>query len=321
LPASDDPRGTQNRGTQNRGTDNRGIPDAGQRGVAPADKRAARKSADTLLMYSKGFGSEKVDLFNQAYFNGQAGTQVVDSWADILKVFADYASINKLVFLVHSNPGVLLFGADATGLHFTSGKKLTEAAKELTQLPEKPTITTVDFAGCNVGFDLDGLVEFGLALDAKEVIATNHFHEFALDRLQVRAGQSDELEKALLRLRGYITSPASASLDALVKQAKTKAVDTTVLLEWYVASDEEHRQPFPNDSKVNTDQRAKTFKRPSSALGQNIQTMADLEEAKKDIFMFQGQEPIRALIKFTVQLQGFRQAVSPKGNPPDAGRR
>jgi len=316
-----DVRGTANPGTQNRGTDSRGIPDAGQPGSAPSDKRAASKTADTLLIYSTGFRGDIVDLFNQAYFNGQASKQAVDSWADILKVFADFASINKLVFLLHSNPGVLLFGPDASGTKFKSGKKLSDAAKDLSAIRDKPRIATVDFAGCNVGFDLDGLVDFGLALDAKQVIATNHFHEFALDRLQAAAGHDDALEKELLRLRGYITSPTSSSLDALVKQAKTKAVDRIVLLEWYVASDEEHGLPFPNDPGVNTDQRAKIFKRPSSILTRDIQTKADLEDSKRDIAMFQGQEPYRALIKFTVQVQGLRQPVQPKGTAQDAGRK
>jgi hypothetical protein len=312
LAAPANQRGTTNRGTDNRGTESRGLPDAGLPTVASG------ASADTLMLFAKGFNPLIVALYNEAHFGGRATAWPVDSWADIVKKLADYKTITRLVFFVHSNPGMFLFGPDRTEQHFKSLKLLSDAAKELNAITGKPVIQSVDLAGCNVGFDLDGVLQFGLAMGATEIVATNHFHEFAIDRLRAGAGKSKDLELEILRLRGYITTPG---MDVLVKQAETKAVEKLVLLEWYVAFDPEHKLTLPTGPDINTDQRAKTFKRGSDALDDVVANRTDLDALKSDFAIFGGSEPIRMLRRITIKLGAFRPAAAPKTYPPDAGRR
>jgi hypothetical protein len=299
--------GTGSRATGSRGTHDRGVPDAGQRS---APVRVPTATVGTLLIYSKGFGKTKVDLFNDAYLSSSAALRQVDSWQEIAKAIGEYKSIDKLVFLVHSNPGTFLFGPDAAGRTFSSGKALADAAKELTSLSVKPEIRSVDVAGCNVGLDADSVVQFGLALGAAEIVATNHFHEFALVTLESRPGQSATIERNLRSLRGYV---ATRGTDALVEQARTSKVSQTILLEWYVAFADEHEQTLPVGPNVNSDARAKVFKRPSDAFTVGVAGQADLDAVKQDFAQFGGQEPIRRLIRVNIKLDGFRAA-------PDAGR-
>src|SRR5262245_29958634 len=185
---------TLNRGIGARGVTNRGVPNAGIPNPTPTP-RAPTETARTLLVFTKGFDKTKVNLYNEAHFSSLATTKEVDSWPDVMDAISHYKSIDKLVFMLHSNPGTFLFGPDPTETRFRSSKPLRDAAKELTALPLKPRVRTIDLAGCNVGFDPDGMLQFGLSLDATEVIATNHFHEFALDRLNYPAGGSAKLEK------------------------------------------------------------------------------------------------------------------------------
>ncbi len=161
------------------------------------------------------------------------------------------------------------------------------------------------------------MVLFGLALGTSEVIATNDFHEFALDRLQARPGKSREFEIELNGLRGYVTSPV---LEVLIKQAKTKVVDQLVLLEWYVAFDDEHKLVLPNGPRVNKDKRAKTFKTISSALTYNVVSRARLDELKQDFAQFRGGEAVRMPMKIIIHLGMFQQLDKPKDNAADAGR-
>jgi hypothetical protein len=316
-----------NRGIANRGYGSRGVPDIGQRAITPPP-RAPTATVGTLLIYTKGFEKKKVDLYNEAHFSSAAKTKAVDSWSDVVGTLREYKSINKLVLLMHSNPGTFLFGPDPTETRFRTSKRLADAATELTALAPKAQVQSLDLAGCNVGFDMDGVVQFGLALGAAEAISINHFHEFALDRLQSGPRTSAELEKHLLSLRGYVTSPGT---DALVEQAKKAPVDKTVLLEWYVVSDEDHRRVLPT-SGVDGNQRAKTFKNGSEAFNVIVDSQKSLEALKNDMAQFGGREPFRQLMRITVKLDGFRQATDaglpaaagqptePEAQPRDAGR-
>src|SRR6476660_143115 len=119
-----------------------------------------------------------------AHLSAATTLQAVDSWTEILTAINKYKSIDKLVFLVHSNPGAFLFGPDAREEKFKSATNLMTAAAQLASLPRKPQVGTVDLAGCNVGLDIDSVLNFGLALNASEVISMNHFHEFAMINLR-----------------------------------------------------------------------------------------------------------------------------------------
>ncbi len=83
--------------------------------MATPSRPEATLDVNTLLLFSKGFGKRIVDLYNEAHFGRQASTRLVDSWADILKVLAEFNAITNVVFLVHSNPGMFLFCPDAFG--------------------------------------------------------------------------------------------------------------------------------------------------------------------------------------------------------------
>jgi hypothetical protein len=299
--------GAAGRAIGERGIRDRGVPDAGQR-ATPVPPPV--KNVDTLLVYSKGFDKGKVDLYNEAYFASAAKHKEIDSWREIVETIREYRSINRLVFLVHSRPGEFLFGPDAAGRIFRERKSLAEAARDLAPLQGKPAVRSVDLAGCNVGLDIDGVVQFGLALNASDVTATNHFHEFALARVGALPGKGAEIERALLGLRGYVTTPRT---DELVTQAKTETVSRLVLLEWYVAFAEEHVLNLPAGPGVDSNARAKTFKRPGDALNVGVGSQADLDMLRQDFARFGGAEPIRRLIRIAVNLDGFRAA-------PDAGR-
>src|SRR6478736_4331492 len=89
-----------------------GIPDAGQRGT-PVTAVVPQMPVGTLLLYSKGLDRRKVELYRDAHLSAATTLQAVDSWTEILTAINKYKSIDKLVFLVHSNPGAFLFGPDA----------------------------------------------------------------------------------------------------------------------------------------------------------------------------------------------------------------
>jgi hypothetical protein len=240
--------------------------------------RLPRRSVNTLLLFSKGLEKTTVRLFNEAHFKSQAETQIVDSWNDILSSLAEFQSINKLVLLVHSSQvGMLLFRPDATGHAFQEGKRLRDAATELSALEVKPKIRTVDMEGCNVTQDLEGVLKFGIGLGAKEIIAMNHFHELAQLRLQVEKGQDKVLESEIRRLNGYITSPG---LQALIEQAKTKPVHRNVLLEWFVATpilDSQNLPIGPGD----TARREKDFHTRGSIRSRTITNKSEFDRIKE----------------------------------------
>jgi hypothetical protein len=295
------------------------VPDAGQRASAPAP-RAPTGRAGTLLIYSKGFDKRIVDLYNEAHFASTGKTKEIDSWPEIMAAIGQYQSINHLVFLVHSKPGMFLFRPDANARMFGDYKPLVDAAKELKLLPVKPQIQTVDLAGCNLGFHLDGVLQFGLATTASEIIATNHFHEFALMPLKARPGEAkkiDGLDKDLARLRGYVVTP---NADTLVDRAKDAGVDKLVLLEWFAGSAEEHRLMLPNGAGINTDKRAKVFKRYSDTFNVVAWDVAALDAVKEDFFKFYdaGGPPVTTLTRVTIELQQFRETTDSGQRPQPA---
>ena len=309
-----------------RGATSRGVPDAGQR-ASPQTPRAPSSRAGTLLIYSKGFDKRIVDLYNEAHFASTGKTKQIDSWPEIVAAIGQYQSINHLVFLVHSAPGMFLFRPDANARTFGDHMLLVDAARKLEALPTRPQIQTVDLAGCNLGFHLNGVLQFGLATSASEIIATNHFHEFALMQLKARAGaakQIDRLDKDLARLRGYVMTP---NADALVERASDSGVDRLVLLEWFAGSKDEHPLMLPNTAGIDTDKRAKVFKRYSDTFSVVVWNQKALDAVRDDFFTFAeaGGPPVTTLTRVTIELQQFRETAdgvrqpNPSGPPRDAG--
>ena len=110
---------------------------------APAPRTPTGR-AGTLLIYSKGFDKRIVDLYNEAHFASTGKTKEIDSWPEIMAAIGQYQSINHLVFLVHSRPGMFLFRPDANARMFGDHISLVDAAKKVKALPVKPQIQTVD---------------------------------------------------------------------------------------------------------------------------------------------------------------------------------
>jgi hypothetical protein len=206
---------------------------------------AAAAAANTLLVWDQSLIT-LIGLYNQAHFEGSAPARSVDSWAGCLKELGNYSSINKLVLLLHSNPGVFLFHPSPTGDYFRDSKKLADAGLEFSNLKEKPKIHTLDLEGCNLGANLDSIVSFGLALGADTVIATNQFHEFALKRFRVAKGEDKELARQFHELNGYLADP---HLNIWILMARNEPVDRDFLLEWFVGSLANHKRTLPVDEK------------------------------------------------------------------------
>jgi hypothetical protein len=261
---------------------------------------AGKDMAGSLILYDRSLNRDgKVDRYDEAHFASNAIRQPIETWPDVMASLTQYFSIRNLVFFLHSDPRGFLFGPNANATRFKSITTVDQAAVQLRGLQGKPEVLRVDLEGCNLGFDLNAVVRLGLALDADEIKATNHFHEFALDRLKASKQQARELERELLRLRGYIATPGT---DSLLELVKTKPVDQIVLLEWFVAHDDESEKNLPTSGKIN----AKVFKPLSSAHPETIATQEKLDALQKEFAMFSGQEPIRRLIRVTIMLDQFR---------------
>jgi hypothetical protein len=272
---------------------------------ADAAVAAGKEMAGSLILHDRHLNRNGlVDRYDEAHFASNAIRQPIETWADVMASLTQYHSIRNLVFLLHSDPRGFLFGPNDNATRFRSIITLDEASERLGRLQGKPEVVSVDLDGCNIGFNLQGVVKLGLALDADEIKATNHFHEFAFNRLKASKGQSRELERELLRLRGYITTPGT---DSLLELVKTRPVDQIVLLEWFVAHDDEHKMSLPASGKIN----AKIFKPLSSAHFETIATQEKLQALQKEFAMFSGQEPIRRLTRATIKLEQFRSMKSP----------
>lgn len=254
------------------------------------------------MLYSKSFERRKVELFRDAHLAAAATLQGIDSWAEIQSAITKYKSIEKLVFLVHSNPGAFMFGPDAREELFKSEIKLADAAKQLESLPKKTQVGIIDLAGCNVGLDIDSVLKFGLSLDASTVISTNHFHELALVTLQGRPKRNAALRRDFPSLKGYVSTPG---IEALVDHADEKAFDKTVLLEWYVADKSDTKLILPFGAGSDTKARADVFKKEGNAYNVTVTSQADLDALRQDMAQFEVR-PFQQLIRITIKLEGFR---------------
>jgi hypothetical protein len=235
---------------------------------------AAATAVDTLLLRDQSLAHEIVSLYNRVRFDGRATERSDDSWAGVLKELGRYSSIKTLVLLLHTNPGVFLFHPSSTEGYFRDSKSLADAGAEFVALKEKPRIGTLDLEGCNLGANLDSVVSFGLAFGADVVIATNQFHEFALKRFRVAQGEVNELERQFRELNGYLVGP---NLKGWIEVARTKPVDQTLLLEWFVGSTADHKRSLPVDEKV----RRQNFHPVASLRPEYIQSKADLARLRQ----------------------------------------
>jgi len=249
-----------------------------------------------------------VDLYREAHLDPGAVIVQYDTWSEMAAALGRYQSIDRLVVLGHSNPGEFLFGKDPRTGKFREELLLDQAAERLQALGVRPQIRMLDLAGCNIGIDLDSVVQFGLAVGATQVVATNHFHEFQLGKLEGGPGLKD-VEKSYLNMRNYITTP---NVDKLVEQSKTRRVERVFLLEWYVGFQEEDKLDLPIGSNLHSKAQTDVFKQVSSAHDEVVVSPAGLERLKADFALFGFQEPIRRLIRVTLRLEGFL--------PPEGGR-
>ena len=252
---------------------------------------AAATVVDTLLLGDQSLGT-KIGLYNQAHFGGSATARLVDSWAGCLKEIGTFSSINRLVLLLHSNPGMFLFQPSPSEDFFRDFKLLADAGKEFSSLKEKPKIRTLDLEGCSLGANLDSLVNFGLAVGADTIVATNQFHEFALKRFVVDKGEDKYLARQFSELNGYLLVP---HLEGWLLEARSKPVDQFFLLEWFVGSLKDHQRRLPQNEK----DRRENF-HPTKALQPTyIRSKEELTKLKQII------SP-KAPLRITIELAPFR---------------
>jgi len=293
------------------------TPDAGQRGLAPA-AHPVTASVGTLVLFSHGFRRRIVDLYKEAHLDPAAVVVEYTTWAQMAAALSTYKSIDRLVVLGHTKPGMLLFNQDPrTGLF--DPMPLDEAGARLNALSGTPQIRIVDLAGCNAGLDLKRVLQFGLAVGATQVLATNHYHEFQLARFDKGASWK-RIEKDYRNLRDYITTP---NIDTLVEQSKKRSIGIEFLLEWYVATPEEDQHDLPIERNLHSKEQADIFKPGSTADTKTVASPADLNELQEDFDRFGHEEPIHRLTSITLMLDGFRPPADAGVQPrptPDGGQ-
>jgi len=320
---ADHSRGIVSRGIESRGTDIRGTGNTAVRTLEQEEPYASRPgplmsmlqklrlhlTVDSLIIRSTDFDVTLTDLYNEAHFGGNAKVAHVKSWRDVIKTLSEYLVINRLVFLIDTNPGEFLFNRIPTiptrdpfgpirGPHFFRDSKLFDkAAEELNALSVKPKIKTVDLDSCKAGKDIDKVRKLGLALEAEEIIATNYWHEFVARPFRADRGEQKKLEEELQNFAGYVTSPHTKGY---VELNRTKPVNRVFLLEWYVETAALDTLNLPDDKK-----KRKGFETPESARPEIVQNSAALAALQRELYT------THQFIRYTIKLETFRRSNIP----------
>lgn len=292
--------------TESRAIETRGLrqeePYASRPGPLMRMAQAVRaaQTCDVLIIRSADFGRELTDLYNEAHYGSAAQVSTVTSWKGLLAELRGWQVVRRLVLLVDSTPSMLLFnrlGGAASNL-FADHIEFDRAARELAALGGKPRIGSVDLDNCNAGRKVATVLRFGLAAGADEIVATNHFHEFAMKRFTAMPGGQVRLAEQFGDFAGYLTTP---SLRGYVGLAAKQRVDRVFLLEWYVEGAGESSLPLPEEKK----RRTAGFKPRDSAQPYVVQTAQDAQSLQTAI------DTTHDFIRYVVRLGGFRRSQNP----------
>jgi hypothetical protein len=264
------------------------------------------KIANRVLIVSAEVKDKDVKAYNEAHLNGDAEVVRVTEPEDLERELGKYESISQLTVMVHSSIGDFLFGDQGDGT-FKKNLSIPDLAKRL-RTSQRTRVQILDLASCNIGLDPQPALDLGLALNATEVTAWNHFHAIVAETLHVsKDNTAEDIDKVLIPLAGYVT----VDKDAILARAKASngTISENVLVEWFKVDLEPGGlpKPFPKRDQI--------FKKISAKQDITITNAIELKSIQEELKQFKFMDPQKPLYRIVIRTSGFAESQS----TPDAG--